>query len=79
MLKQEVIDAVKNRKFHIYAIKNIDEGIEILTGKKAGKRTKYGFEKNSINYLVEKRLREYAEKLKGEEKEEKNKKNKRGG
>uniref|UniRef100_A0A7V3VUA6 endopeptidase La n=1 Tax=candidate division WOR-3 bacterium TaxID=2052148 RepID=A0A7V3VUA6_UNCW3 len=79
MLKQEVIDAVKNRKFHIYAIKNIDEGIEILTGKKAGKRTKYGFEKNSINYLVEKRLREYAEKLKGEEKEEKNKNNKRGG
>lgn len=32
MLKKEVIDAVKDNKFHIYAIKTIDEGLEILTG-----------------------------------------------
>ncbi|MEO0126575.1 MAG: ATP-binding protein [candidate division WOR-3 bacterium] len=70
MLKQEIVDAVKRKKFHIYAIKNIDEGIEILTGLKAGKKTKTGFEKNTINYLVEKRLKEYAEKMKGEEKRE---------
>ncbi|MEO0206855.1 MAG: ATP-binding protein [candidate division WOR-3 bacterium] len=69
MLKQEIVDAVKRRKFHIFAIKTIDEGIQILTGTKAGKRTKTGFEKNSINYLVEKRLKDYAEKMKGREKE----------
>ncbi|MCX7995153.1 MAG: AAA family ATPase [candidate division WOR-3 bacterium] len=68
MLKQEIVDAVKKKKFHIYAIKTIDEGIEILTGVKAGKKTKSGYEKNTINYLVEKKLKEYAEKLKGEEK-----------
>lgn len=78
MLKQEIVDAVKNKKFHIYAIRTIDEGIEILTGIKAGRRTKSGFEKNSINYLVEKQLKEYAAKLKGTEKEEaKKQKNKR--
>uniref|UniRef100_A0A7C6AGM9 endopeptidase La n=1 Tax=candidate division WOR-3 bacterium TaxID=2052148 RepID=A0A7C6AGM9_UNCW3 len=70
MLKQEIVDAVKKKKFHIYAIKNIDEGIEILTGLKAGKKTRTGFEKNTINYLVEKRLKEYAEKMKGEERKE---------
>ncbi len=70
MLKQEIVDAVKKKKFHIYAIKNIDEGIEILTGLKAGKKTKTGFEKNTINYLVEKRLKEYADKMKGEERKE---------
>ncbi len=77
MLKQEIVDAVKKKKFHIYAIKTIDEGIEILTGVKAGKRTKSGFEKSSINYLVDKRLKEFAEKLRGEEKKEENKKKKK--
>jgi len=80
MLKQEIIDLVKRKKFHIYAIKSIDEGIEILSKIKAGRRTKTGFEKNSINFLVEKRLKGYAAKLKGQEKEEpkqKEKKNKR--
>ncbi len=80
MLKPEVVSAVKAGKFHIYAIKTIDEGIEILTGMKAGKRTKSGFEKNSINYLVEKRLKEYAERMRGYAKEgEKKKENKKAG
>lgn len=65
MLKQEIVDVVKKKKFHIYPVATIDEGIEILTGKKAGKRTKAGYEKNSINYLVEKKLKEYASKMKG--------------
>ena len=64
MLKQEVIDAVKAGKFHIYAVKTIDEGIEILTGVKAGTRGSDGnFEKGTINYMVDKRLKEMAEKL----------------
>jgi predicted ATP-dependent protease len=65
MLKQEVVDAVKSRKFHVYAVKTIDEGIELLTGKKAGTKRKTGFEKNSVNYLVVKQLDEYASRLKG--------------
>ena len=65
MLKQEIVDAVAKGKFHVYAVKTIDEGIEILTGVKAGKKMKRGYEKGSINYLVEKRLYEYATKMKG--------------
>jgi ATP-dependent Lon protease len=65
MLRQEVVDVVKKKKFHIYPIKTIDQGIEILTGVKAGRKTKAGFEKNSINYLVDKKLKAYAAKMKG--------------
>jgi ATP-dependent Lon protease len=65
MLRQEVVDVVKKKKFHIYVVKTIDEGIEILTSVKAGKKTKSGYEKNSINALVEKKLSEYAAKMKG--------------
>jgi len=65
MLRQEIVDTVKNKRFHIYTVKTIDQGIEILTGVKAGKKTKSGFEKNSINHLVDKKLNEYAQKMKG--------------
>lgn len=37
-LSNEVVDAVKNGLFHIYAISTIDEGIELLTGVPAGKK-----------------------------------------
>ena len=61
MLKREVVEAVRRGKFHIYAVKTVDEGIEILTGVKAGKRLKRGvFDKGSINYLVDRRLRDLA-------------------
>ncbi len=62
MLKEEVVDAVKQGKFHIWAVNTIDEGIELLTGIKAGARQPDGtFEEGSINYRVDKRLREMAE------------------
>ncbi len=38
MLKKEVIEAVEKGRFHVYAITEIEEGLEILTGKKAGRR-----------------------------------------
>jgi lon-related putative ATP-dependent protease len=64
MLKEEILDAVKEGKFHIYAVNTIDQGIEILTGTKAGARQKDGtFEKETVSYVVDKRLREMAEKL----------------
>ncbi len=65
MLKDEVIEAIKEGKFHIYPIKTIDEGIEVLTGIKAGdKRLDGTFEEGTINYLVQKRLTEMAELIK---------------
>ncbi|MGB2696877.1 MAG: S16 family serine protease, partial [Candidatus Zixiibacteriota bacterium] len=65
MLRTEVVEAVKKGKFHIYSVKTIDEGIEILTGVKAGKRRKNGtFEKDTVNYLVEEKLKELAQKSK---------------
>jgi len=64
VLKDEVITAVKAEKFSIYAIKHINEGIEILTGHKAGKPDKNGrYEVNSVHNLVLKKLRSYHKKV----------------
>ena len=61
MLKQEVVDSVSEGKFHIYSIKTINEGIEILTGIKAGKKQKDGtFPKDTLNYLVDQELQRLA-------------------
>jgi lon-related putative ATP-dependent protease len=65
MLKEEIVDAVKIGRFHIYAVKTIDEGMEMLTGVKAGGRREDGtFEDGTVNYKVDKHLKEMAEKLK---------------
>ena len=65
MLKEEVVDAVKAGQFNIYSVKTIDEGIEVLTGTKAGERRADGtFEEGTVNYHVDKQLKEMAEKLK---------------
>lgn len=65
MLKEEVVDAVKAGKFHIYSVATIDQGMEILTTKKAGTRRPDGtFEEGTINYLVNKRLSDTADILK---------------
>ncbi|MCK4870945.1 MAG: AAA family ATPase [Gammaproteobacteria bacterium] len=61
MLNEEVVDAVKKGKFHIYAVTTIDEGIEILTGIKAGKQKKDGsYPKDTINAAVQERITEFA-------------------
>jgi lon-related putative ATP-dependent protease len=65
MLKEEIVDAVKEGKFHIISVKTIDEGIEALTGVKAGGKQKDGtFEEGTVNDRVDKRLKQMAEKLK---------------
>jgi lon-related putative ATP-dependent protease len=64
MLKEEIVDAVKEGKFHIFSVKTIDEGMEVLTGVKAGERKKDGtFDEETVNYRVDKRLKQMAEKL----------------
>ena len=61
-LSEEVIQAVKDKKFHIYSISTIEEGIEVLTGVPAGKKDKDGhFPAGTINYLVYEKLKKYAE------------------
>jgi len=61
VLKDEVIQAVSEGKFHIYPIKTIDEGIEILMGIPAGKKLENGFfEKDTLHERVYNKLRQYA-------------------
>ena len=61
-LSDDVINSVKEGKFHIYAVSTIDEGIEILTGVPAGKQTKSGtYPAGTINYLVYEKLKKYYE------------------
>jgi lon-related putative ATP-dependent protease len=64
MLRQDVVDAVRQGKFHIYAVSTIDEGIEILTGMAAGVKTNGSYPENTVNHLVEERLKGFAEGLK---------------
>ena len=59
MLWADVVAAIKEGKFHIYSVRTIDEGLEILTGVTAGERGPHGeFPEGTVNGLVEKRLRE---------------------
>ncbi|MBM3155929.1 MAG: ATP-dependent protease [Chloroflexi bacterium] len=75
MLREDVVEAIKKGKFTVYSVKNVDEGIEILTGIKAGKRLKSGkFPRGSINGMVQDRLEQLAKGLKEFEKKPEEKK-----
>jgi len=64
MLRQDVVDAVHKGEFHIYAIDTVEEGIELLTGRPAGRRRADGsYPPDSVHGLVAARLAGYAEKL----------------
>jgi predicted ATP-dependent protease len=63
-LNDEVVEAVRQGKFHIYAAKTIDEGIEILTGVEAGERQQDGsYHPDTVHGLVSQKLKEYMETL----------------
>ena len=62
-LPDEIIESVKKKEFHIYAVNTIDERIEILTDIPAGKKQADGtYPKGTINYLVMQKLKKYYEK-----------------
>jgi predicted ATP-dependent protease len=64
MLDEEVIHAVRNGQFHIWAVHTSDEGIELLTGCPAGKRGADGqYPEGTVHRLVEDQVRVYAERL----------------
>jgi lon-related putative ATP-dependent protease len=65
MLREDVVQAVREGKFHIYAVETIDDGIGILTGRDAGERQEDGsYPEGTVNYLVDEQLKELATKLK---------------
>jgi ATP-dependent Lon protease len=85
MLRKDVVEAVKGGKFHVYPVKSIDQGIEILTGVEAGaKSDNEKFKEGTVNDLVDKKLRELGMKIKafegggGEEGAKEEKKKKKG-
>ncbi|AXI01277.1 ATP-binding protein [Sporosarcina sp. PTS2304] len=69
MLRDEVIDAVRAGQFHIYKVRTIEEGIEILTGVAAGQPDQDGtYEKETVYGKVAEKLKLFMELAKEQEK-----------
>ncbi len=66
MLKDEVVQAVREGKFHLWAVNNIGEGIEILMGVPAGVTPEGDFEDDSVFAKVDERLKEIRKILREE-------------
>lgn len=65
MLRKDVVEAVTKGQFHVWSVGTVDQGMEILTGKPAGKMKADGtYTKGSINDLADRKLRRLAEGLK---------------
>ena len=64
MLREEVVDAAREGRFHVWAVGSVDEGIELLTGRPAGERQADGtYPEGTVNALAMERLRGYADAL----------------
>ncbi|MCL7489624.1 MAG: AAA family ATPase [Desulfobulbaceae bacterium] len=75
MLRKEVVEAVADGRFNVWAVKTINEGLEILTGEKAGEKDESNrYPEGTINALVDEKLLELAKGLKKFGAGEKNKK-----
>ena len=62
MLKQEVVDAVRDGRFNVWAIDSVDQGMEILTGVPAGEEQPDGtYPDGTVHRLVHDRLLALAE------------------
>ena len=65
MLRPDVAEAIRIGKFHLFPVATVDEGIEILSGVKAGEPLpEGGYEAGTVYGLVDKRLTELAEEMK---------------
>ena len=65
MLREDILDAVVAGKFHIWPVERVEQGIEILTGRAAGRRDGHGrFEEGTVFGLVDERLRAMAHTMK---------------
>ncbi len=57
MLREDICQAVDEGKFHVWAVDTVDDGIELLTGVKAGEINKSGsYPKGSVNHAVQQGL-----------------------
>jgi len=64
MLKEEVVDAVRQGVFHVWAVRTVDEGLEVLTGTAAGEASADGtYPDGTVNQRVNARLIELADRL----------------
>jgi lon-related putative ATP-dependent protease len=64
MLKEEVVQAVRDEQFHIHAVGTVDEGLEILCGRPAGARGPDGtFPEGTVNAAVEQALARNIDRL----------------
>ena len=64
-LREDVVQAVRDGRFHIYPVKTIDEGISVLTGREAGAKDEAEqYPEGSVNFLVNQRLDELSEEWK---------------
>ncbi len=71
MLRPDVVQAVREGKFHVYAVSTVDEGIALLTGVPAGEPDAEGnYPEGTVNYRVQKRLLEMAEEKSERDEEE---------
>ena len=65
MLREDILEAVTVGKFHIWPVAKVEQGIEILTGKTAGRKNGDGkFDTGTVFALMDERLREMAKTLK---------------
>ena len=65
MLRRDVVSAVEKGRFHIWPAETIDQGIEMLTGVKAGRRLRSGrFPEGTVYRLVDEKLQQMAIALK---------------
>lgn len=63
MLDHEVVEAVRKKQFHIWTVKNIDEGIELLTGLPAGTRKADGsYPEDSVHGRAMRKLKKWIDK-----------------
>lgn len=66
MLREDVVEAIHTRQFHVYAVSTIDEGIELLTGTPAGREDADGaFPEGTVNQRVGQALRQFSERMRG--------------
>jgi predicted ATP-dependent protease len=73
VLRDDVVEAVREGKFHIYAVETIDQGIELLTGVPAGEADDEGnYPEGTVNYLAQRKLLEMAEEKSDKHEEDEN-------
>ncbi|MDN5294490.1 MAG: hypothetical protein PWQ91_451, partial [Eubacteriales bacterium] len=73
MLREDVVEAVREGKFHVYVFRTVDEGLELLTGLPAGERQPDGsFPPGTVHARVAERLKALARQVQAAGEEEEN-------